>query len=167
MTSRLLQSLDEYDRLMYRTAWLSKMGVLFAIVIAVVEAIRGLYFLYLVLPAPIDSLEAVIRTESLRVLIIVGLGIRFFVLFRRVESRRWLSYLSWFAAFLPCFWYFAEFKDYWRPKLFEVYSFYNDPLEGLWISYLFWSVLRIYWYVTRSDISFPMTAVVPILCFRS
>lgn len=142
MSIRFGQGVAEYDRLMYRTRWLSLSGMLLITVMVAVGLVEGLRYFYLASPLPSDAQYLWIKVVLLRLLMVIGTGVRVFCIFGRRASRSWLVYLSWLGVFVPMFLYFADSQDYWRPQPFTIYTFYSDPLESVWSVFLFLSGLR-------------------------
>lgn len=160
MRARAEKIMAEYDRLMFKTKWLSQLGALLVLVLAVVEIARSLNVVYLEF-YPFDDLpEAVVRTIFLQFLIAVVFGLRFILLFRRQPMRSLLVKASWLFALAAAFLYFDGSKHYWitpEPGIqFGIYSIARaDPLESVWVFFIFFSVIR-----------FSITLFIAFLCSR-
>lgn len=133
----------EYDRLMFKTKWLSQLGVFLILVFAFADLFRVFMLVYLDLNILYTSAFQVVKTIIFYLLMITAFGFRFIKLFSRRETASGYMYVSWWVPLAAAFLYYADAKNYWQND-FGIFSFQSDPLESIWITFLIWSGIRFF-----------------------
>jgi len=135
----------EYRRLMASTSLVSLFPTFLICCVALFENIRFWTIFCDQSSMPTDLLVVFLKATLLKLLVVIAFAYRFYILRKRDSLKYRTILLSWLAACSSGILYWLDSVDFGfrSHNPFTIYSFEPaDPLETVWFTYLFFSLVR-------------------------